>query len=281
MAIRPWVMPILALTASLSPATASPPNPGSTITVNEARTLPASQLARELLGERLGSRVIEAARHEYESSGSTPRSVDFYTQPELPWPRMNGICRTDIITIEYNWFDFDAVDSSTPMKIVHVEATSRYLAFPMPPGEPGSPGNERAQQAACANFNTALDAFRAPTPGDAQWLAAIESEYSSAPARDPRFNFTCSDFADPSCAQAARMLPALSLGLADDVQLADCPPQGSRDQVRYCYRLTFPYAGTEDPEWVLMVAAGMRDGMAPIEIRSLNLEHVQQPLVIP
>jgi hypothetical protein len=278
MAIRQWLMPILALTLSPSPATATPPTPGSTITVSEARTLPTPQLARELLGERLGSRVIEAVRHEYESSGSTPRYVDFYTQPEQPWPRINGVCRTDVITIEYNWFDFDAVDPSTPRKIVHVEATSRYLAFPMPPGEPGSPENERAQEAACANFDTALEAFRAPSAGDAQWLAAIAEEYSRSPSRNRRFNFTCRDLADPSCAQAASALPALSLRLASDVRLTDCPPERTRDQVRYCYRLTFPYAETDAPEWVLSVVAGMRDGMAPVEIRSLTLEHVQRSI---
>ena len=278
MAVRPLAMLILAL--ALGAGSHAQPSPvPQEINVNDARSLPAPQLARALLGERLGSRVIEAVRHEYESSnGSAPLAVDFYTQPELPWPRINRICRTDVITVEYDWFDMDGPAPSTPIHIFHVEATSRYKAFPMPPGEPGSPENDRAQQAACANFRTALDAFRAPSTGDAQWLAAIEEEYLQATPRR-RFNFTCRDYADVTCAGARQALTQLALNRASEVALVDCPGP-SPDQINYCYRLVFPYRDKDDPEWAMTVVAGMRDGMAPVKIRSLRLDHLAPPIIL-
>lgn len=275
--MSPYLLPVLiaGLAATSTGASANP-----LFTVNDARTLATSQLARELLGERLGSRVMDAVRHEYDSETITPKSVDFYTRPEWPHPRINGICRTDVITIEYDWFDQDEVTPSTPLKINHVEAASRYKAFTEPAGEPGSPENDKAQEAACASFKTALDAFRAPDAGDAQWLAAMHREYSQASTRR-RFKFECDDFADKSCAKAAAVLPSLALNLATLVAGIDCSKPEKGDQVNYCYRLTFPYFGTVDPEWIMSVVGGMRDGMAPVEIRTLKLEHQEKAFAIP
>jgi hypothetical protein len=273
--------------ASVATATGLPP-----FTVNDARELPIPQLAKDLLGERLGSRVIEASRHEYDgSSSSTPQYVEFFTQPELSAPVLNGICRTDVIIVEYNWFELDGAAPSTPLKIARIAAKSRFKSFPEPAGDPGSDEYDRAQTAACAAMRTAKDAFRAPSGGDAQWLAAIHREYSNPTSR---FTFGCKDFADASCGKARVALGGLDLNKATDVQHIDCPKVRTGDQVDYCYRLTFPYAGEtrfpeigdyEDvggsPEWIITVFAGMRDGMAPVQIRSLQLEHLPKPIAIP
>lgn len=270
-------------------------------TVLDARTLSVSELARQLLGERLGSKVIESVRHEYEAGPNAPDYVELYTQPELTNPRLNGICRTDVITIEYNWYDLDTASMNAPLApvspshsltIAHVESHPRYKAFPMPAGEPGTDENDRAQAAACAAMKTALDAFRAPSAGDAQWLEAIERQYF-----DPKqsFKFTCSDFADASCAHARRALTTLSLSKATEAETVDCPNEKTGDQLDMCYRLTFSYpeAGRisdrqdyreferADPEWVLTVYAGIKDGMAPVRIRSLDLKHMPKPIAIP
>jgi len=75
-------------------------------------------LAKVLLGQEIASNVIEAVRHVYDTSEQVlPEYVEFYTQPELTNPRLNGICRTDVITIEYNWADLDTsslTDSDNP-----------------------------------------------------------------------------------------------------------------------------------------------------------------------
>ncbi len=272
-------------TAAISGAAVPP-----TFTVNDARTLQTSQLARELLGERLGPRVIEARRYEYEGSTKIPEYVQFFTQPELPAPVINRICRTDVITIEYNWFEHDDVNGSKPLKIARVAARSRYVSFQEPAGDPSSEEYRQAHATACANMTSASDAFRAPSGGDAQWLAAIHDEYSN-PAN--RLDFSCKDYADRSCVRAREALRGLALNLARDVEPIDCPKVKTRDQVNYCYRLTFPYAPgsypeigdyadvDSNPEWVITVFAGMRDGMAPVRIRSLNLEHIEKPLAIP
>lgn len=263
----------------------------SPLTVNDARALPTSQLAKELLGERLASRVIEARRYEYEGTAKIPQYVEFFTQPELPIPAINGICRTDVITVEYNWSEQESADASTPLKIARVAAKSRYLAFEEPRGEPGSEAYSRAHVAACASMKSISDSFRAPSGGDAQWLTAIRAEYLN-PAST--LNFSCKDFADRSCAKAREALRGLTLNLANVAERIDCPKVKTGDQVNYCYRLTFPYASTErhpdvgdyadfenDPEWILTVFAGMRDGMAAIKIRSLRLAHLPRSIGIP
>jgi len=263
------------------------------LTVGQARTLPISELAKLLLGEQLGPTVIEAVRHEYEGSDPTiPDYVEFYTQPVLTDPRLNGICRTDVVTVEYNWPDVDpqAVHPSTPLMMTHFEAVPRYKSFPMPVGEPGTPDNDAAQAAACAQMKTAVDAFRAPSAGDAQWLAAIEREYTNP---KPRFAFTCTDLADRSCRQARRNLQELRLTLAGKAELVDCQHKKTGDQIDRCDRLSFPRAGEKcsdrqdlsgfecsDLEWVLTVFAGMKTGDSPVRILSLHLEHEPKPIAI-
>lgn len=305
--------PILAATLALVVAAMGETNaiagvPSDPFTVGKAQTLPPLELAKEVLGEQVASKVIEAVRHEYDTSEQVlPEYVEFYTQPELTDPRINGICRTDVITVEYDWASLDTssltdsgnapqpkstVNGSTPLKIAHIQAVGRYKSFPMPPGEPGTPENDRAQSAACALMTTAVDAFHAPTAGDGQWLAAIEGEYTS-PAE--RFAFTCSDFADNSCVEARRRLQQLKLGPKTKINSVDCPNKKTGDQIDLCYSLTFPYPGADeysdrqdyggggferyDPEWVLSVFAGMHTGMAPVEIRTLHMEHVRKPIV--
>lgn len=143
-----------------------------TFTVGSVQTLPTHELAKELLGEQIASKVIEAVRHQYDTSEQVlPDYVEFYTQPELTDPRLNGICRTDVITVEYNWAELDrtsltdsddaqppksTVNASTPLKIAHVQAGGRYKSFPEPPSEPGTPENDREQAAACAQMTTAV-----------------------------------------------------------------------------------------------------------------------------
>jgi hypothetical protein len=288
---------ILLLTLALGVASAACAAP---FTVGDARTLPLGELARQLVGEKLGSKVIEVIRHEYNVDPDVPDYVELYTQPELTNPRLNGICRTDVITIEYNWYDLDTatmnaaptpVSPSHPLAIAHIESHPRYKAFPVPPGEPGTGENDRAQAAACAAMTTALDAFRAPSAGDAQWLAAIERQYVN-PKKS--FPFACSDFGDQSCAQARRALAGLKLEKATAVEVVGCPNERTGDQLDTCYRLTFAYPSADrvsdrqdyrefesaDPEWVLAVYAGIRNGMAPVRIRSINLKHLPKPMTM-
>jgi hypothetical protein len=261
------------------------------LTVAQARTLPTHELATQILGDRLAAKVIEAVRHE--GSDDAPSYVEFYTKPTLTRPRLNGICRTDVITAEYELMDAssDTVSPSAPLDVTHVQAKGRYKAFPVPPGDYGTPENERAQAEACARMTTAVDAFHAPSAGDAQWLAAIEAQYS-----DPRsrFPFSCDDFADRSCAKAQAQLPRLKLNEAKKVEATDCANERKGDQIDLCYRLSFPYPGEEcsdrqdssdfecsDVEWVLTVFAGMKEGDSPVRILSLHLEHQRRAVGIP
>ena len=280
MDFRKYAVPVFAFLVGgfiVTSLTAASPSP---ITVGEARNLSPGALAVELVGDRLGSTVIQAVRHEYQSSSGVPREVELFTQPKSPWPRINGICFTDVIRVEYDWFEHDEVDSSSPLRVFHVEATSRFKSFPMPPDELEYEESGRFQDSECAKIDNALDAFRAPSAGDAQWLAAMEKEYRQISPGKRRFQLSCSDFADASCVQAANALIGLRLSLAIDVQPFDCPTLRHKDQVNYCYRLTFPYSGMDDPEWVVSIVGGMANGMAPVEIRSLNIEHVEKPFVI-
>ena len=248
-------------------------------TVKEARTLAPRILASRLIGPALGSRVIEAVRREYPARGGIPREVDLYSQPEFAWPQINGICRTDVVTVAYDWFDHDNASETTPLNVVHVEAVSRYKAFPMPPGEPGSSTNEEAQSEQCAKMTTAKDAFRAPSAGDAPWLAKLAQEYMRGPV-GRAFPFTCDDFQDLSCKRSGMALRGLSLGRATRVVAVDCHNRRPNDQINYCYQLTFPYPDSDDVEWQIAVEGGMRNGMAPVEIRSLHLHHQRKPMVM-
>jgi hypothetical protein len=260
-------------------------------TVSDARNLPAPQLANELLGPRLASRVIEVKRYEFQaSSGTLPEYVEFFTKPELSYPVVNGICRTDVMTIQYDWVEHDEARPSTALKIARVAAKTQYKSFPEPAGDPGSEAYTQMQTAACAAMKTASDFFRAPTGGDAQWLAAIQREYSNSASR---FAFTCDDFADRSCTNARQALLSLPLNAAKEMQLVDCPKVKTGDQVDYCYRIVFNYPGEHrlpdirdydepgDPEWIVTVFAGMKDGFAPVKIKSLRVEHDRQPFGIP
>src|SRR5215208_3260163 len=80
-------------------------------TADDAEKLPVKELARQLIGERLSEKVIEAVR--------TPEYVEFYTQPEITRPKLNAICRTDVITVEYDW-------SESRTGIARIEARPRY-----------------------------------------------------------------------------------------------------------------------------------------------------------
>lgn len=278
---------ISAIYVAAGSATAASP-----FTVSDARSLPTAQLAKELLGERLGNRVIEVRRHDYgdDRSTSVPQYAEFFTQPELSNPVVNGICRTDVIVVEYDWFEHEAVSASSPLSIARVAARSRYKSFREPAGEAGSDDHTQLQTAACAGMKTATDAFRAPSGGDAQWLAAIHAQYSDPASR---FTLSCTPSGGASCATARTSIRALALNLASDVQLIDCPNGKTADQVRYCYRLAFPYP-TEDyrpdigdysdytnSEWIMTIDAAMRDGTAPVRIRSIHLKHEAPAFAVP
>jgi len=264
------------------------------LTVGEARTLPTAELARRLLGEALAAKVVEAVRHEDTFSGGTvPGYVEFYTQPVQTDPRLNRICRTDVITVEYDLTEMQAgpVAASTALTIAHLEAVPRYKSFPMPPGAPGTPRNDAAQAAACAAMKKAADAFHAPSAGDAQWLDAVAREYRRT---GTEFPFTCEDFADRSCKRARDALPQLRLEKAIAVRTVDCAfKTKTGDFLDECYRLDFLWPGKPCPdrqdlkdfecravEWVLTVSAGIKDGDSPVRIRSIHLEHQPEPFAV-
>ena len=254
--------------------------PQSRLTVAEARSLPTEQLATKVLGPFLGRRIIEVVRYEYNSTEGPPEKVEFYSQPESPWPRLNRICSIDVITVEYNWMDFERVDDNAPLEVKRVSAESRYKAFDDPSGEPGTEAYQTASDAVCASIKTATDAFRAPSAGDAQWLAAIEKAYLKKPEHLARLPFSCDDFADNTCASALAQLSQLELKAATTVELTECDLPEQRWALSQCYRLTFPYAGSDNPEWELTVLAGIRTGSSPVEIRSIKLAHVEEPTVV-
>jgi hypothetical protein len=273
-------------------AVAGPATAASSFTVSDARSLPTAQLAKELLGERLANRVIEVRRHEYgdDRANSVPQYAEFFTQPELSNPVVNGICRTDVIVVEYDWFEHDTGGASSPLSIARVAARSRYKSFREPAGEAGSDKHTRLQTASCAGMKTATDAFRAPSGGDAQWLAAVHAQYSGP---ESRFAFSCTPSGKAVCASARTLLRALALNLASDVRLIDCPAGKTADQVRYCYRLEFPYpdeqyrpdigdyADYTNSEWIVTVDAAMRDGTAPVRIRSIHMKHEAPAFGVP
>ena len=60
----------------------------------------------------------------------------------------------------------------------------------------------------------------------------------------------------------------------------DCEMPRSKDQVNYCYKLTFRYPNTDNPEWILKLYGGMSNGSAPVRIRRAVLEHVRKPIVM-
>jgi hypothetical protein len=276
----PWLLHFGASAMALAglPAAATLPP----FTVSDARSLGTDELASRLLGPMLASRVIEAKRHEYTGSAVIPEYVEFFTRPENSMPTINGICRTDVIVIEYDWFNRDTISPTTPLAVSRVAARTLYISFPEPTGDPSSESYQRAQERTCAGMTTTAEAFRAPSGGDAQWLAAIYREYSGA----GRFRFSCDDFEDRTCRKAREILPGLTLNHAVDVNLIGCPKGKTRDEANNCYTLTFPDSEPSDsPEipdntqtypggWQLTVVAGMRDGFAPVRIRSLRLEHL-------
>lgn len=272
------IIPCVALL--LGCAQAAPPaarDAAAPLTVADARNLPVPELARALLGDRLVARVIEAERTDYQPGGA-PLQVAFFTQPVVPWPRINRICRTDVITIEYDWFEPGRERAAAPIGIARISATARYLAFPDPDGEPGTPEYDRAHEAACAAMRSGREAFRAPDAGDAQWLAALETHWRRAGVtRQTRF--ACSDYADASCASAVLALPRLTLARAARVEAVDCPA-GTRGWFANCYRLTFMRPDGEHPEWVMTVTGFIRDGSAPVELGTLHLVHVEPPIVM-
>lgn len=253
--------------------------PDTTLTVAEARSLPAEQLADKVLGPFLGQRIVEVLRFEHD--GGEPDKVEFYSQPETSWPRLNRICSIDVITVDYNLMNSaGVVDDNLPLQAKRVTAESRYKSFDDPPGRKGTEAYHAASDAACASMTTAIDAFRAPSAGDAQWLAAIEEAYLKEPQHLAHLPFTCDDFADNTCASALARLEHLELKAARTVELRDCdlPEQGWH--LSRCYRLKFPYADAEYTEWELTVWAGIRTGSSPVEIRSLDLVHVEEPFVL-
>lgn len=246
------------------------------ITADQARYLPAEPLAEKLLGAQLAARVVDVERRDYEG---IPRYLVFYTRPQLTWPRLNGICATDVITVELDWFESGAKRPGALMHIQHVEAVSRFKAFAMPPGEPGTAENDRLQQQACAAFTHAADAFRAPDAGAAQWLALMEPVYTQPGAAGRAFPFRCDDFSGVSCTHARAALPDLKLNRASKVEAIDCG-RHSGDTMNSCYRLTFPYAGTDDPEWELSLTGGIALGEWPPKIRDAALKHVPRPMIM-
>lgn len=246
-------------------------------TVKDARTLPPESLGQRLIGSRVG-RVVFAQRQEYDSGGGTPRQVDLFLAPKMPWPYIRNICSVDVVTVEYNWFDFDGAKDSDKLKVHHIEARSRYLPTNIPVGDGDVDYN--AIEALCSNLTNVDRAFRAPDAGDAQWLVAMHRQYTNIDQGAVAFPFECSDFGDRSCGKARLALQGLHLENSVESIRIDCEMPRSKDQVNYCYKLTFPYPNSDDPEWILKLYGGMSKGSAPVRIRRANLEHVRKPIVM-
>ena len=108
------------------------------------------------------------------------------------------------------------------------------------------------------------------------------------------FRFTCSDFADVSCRNARETLSTLRLGPSVPVAKVECPSRKTGDQLDQCYRLSFPYSDRSsygdnqderdgadfDPEWIVTIFAGIKTGMAPVRIISLDMKHERRPVVM-
>ena len=243
------------------------------LTVKDARTLTPEALGERLIGSRVGH-VIVAQRREYDSGGKTPKEVDLFLAPKMPWPYIRNICSIDVVTVEYNWFDFDGAKDNDGLKVHHIEAKSRFLPTDVPAGD--SDVDYSIIEASCSKLTHVERAFRAPDAGDAQWLVAMQREYSSGSA----FPFECSDLDDRSCAKADNSLKALSLDKSVETTRIDCEMPRSKDQVNYCYKLTFVYPNSNNIEWILKLYGGMSNGSTPVRIRLAKLEHVRKPIVM-
>lgn len=246
-------------------------------TVKDARTLPPEELGQRLIGSRVG-RVVFVKRQEYDSGGRTPRQVDLFLAPKMPWPYIRNICSIDVVTVEYNWFDFDGAKDNDNLKVHHIEAKSRYLPTNVPVGDGDVDYN--AIEASCSNLTNVERAFRAPDASDAQWLVAMHRQYTDIDQSAVVFPFECSDFEDRSCGKARLTLKGLRLENSVESLRIDCEMPQSKYQVNYCYKLTFPYPNSADPEWILKLYGGMSNGSAPVVIRHANLEHVRRPIVM-
>lgn len=246
------------------------------LSVRDARTLPPEVLGERLIGSRIG-RVVAAHRREYSSRGETPREVDLFLAPRMPWPYIRNICLVDVVTVEYNWFDFDGAKENDNLEVHHVEAESRFLPSEIPVGDDV---DYSAIEAACSKMTDVERAFRAPGAGDAQWLVAMHRQYSRDNGKSGAFPFECSDFEDRSCLKAASVMRTLALENSVETAKIDCEMPSLKDQVNYCYKLTFLYPNSDDPEWYLKLYGGMSDGSAPVRIRRAVLEHVRKPIVM-
>lgn len=244
-------------------------------TVKDARTLSPEDLGQQLIGSRVG-RVVFAQRRYYDSESNTPMEVDLFLAPKMPWPYIRNICSVDVVTVEYNWFDFDGAKDNDSLKVHRITATSRYLPSAVPVGD--AEVDYTAVEASCSNLTNVERAFRAPDAGDAQWLVAMHREYSGDNRKVGTFPFQCSDFDDRSCAKAKLALSALKLENSSETIEIDCEKSGSKAGVSYCYRLTFLYPDSDSPEWILTLTGGMSDGSAPVRIRRAKLEHIRKPI---
>lgn len=249
----------------------------TSFTVRDARTLPPKTLGERLIGSRIAP-VVAAQRREYDSGGKTPRDVELFLAPKMPWPYIHNICSVDVIKVEYNWFDFDGAGDSDSLKVHHIEAKSRFLPSEMPVGDEDVDYSKIAES--CSKRTDVEQAFRAPSAGDAQWLVAMQREYSRDSGKSDAFPFECSDFEDRSCRKAAGALKTLALEKSVETEKIDCEMPRSKDQVNFCYRLTFPYPHDDRPEWILKLYGGMSDGSAPVRIRRAVLEHARKPIVV-
>lgn len=246
-------------------------------TVRDARTLPPKTLGERLIGSRIGP-VVAAQRQEYDSGGKTPREVELFLAPRMPWPYIRNICSVDVVTVEYNWFEFDGAQDNDSLKVHHIEAKSRFLSLEMPAGDEDVDYSRIMES--CSKRTDVEKAFLAPDAGDAQWLMAMQREYSRDSGKGDTFPFECSDFEDRSCRKAASALKTLELERSVETEKIDCEMMKSKDQVNYCYRLTFPYPHSDRPEWILRLYGGMSNGSAPVRIRRAVLEHARKPIVM-
>ena len=239
--------------------------------------LPTDRLAERLLGGFLGRRVMEATR-VFDAEGR-PWEVVFYTRPETS--SANGICRVDVFTMRFVADFRQAPDATRPVELQSLSLEQRFKAFHPETIEPLDDYEAYigAWETACAEFDTAADAFRAPSAGDAQWLTKIENQLQAGWADSEGSVVTCDDLADQSCAGAKEMLRGFTIASASSVVDIACS-DGFARHYSNCYRVqfAFPEPNSSSTEWTVEISAAIESGVAPVTVQSVHVERHAPPI---
>lgn len=173
-----------------------------------------------------------------------------------------------------------APDITRPLELQGVSLEQRFKAFQPQALDPADDYEAYigAWETACAEFDTAADAFRAPSAGDAQWLTKIESQLRDGWAESETSVVTCDDFADQSCAAAKEMLRGFTITTASSVVDVACSDNYA-PHYSNCYRVqfAFPEPNSSSTEWTVDVGASIESGVAPVTVRSVHVERHAPP----